>query len=76
MSSWFRNIEQAPKDPILGVTEAFLADQSPNKINVGVVSPSNFRSLCFGSFFCMLRNSIQKEIEMKLSNLITRTEQH
>lgn len=36
MSSWFRSIEQAPKDPILGVTEAFLADQSPNKVNVGV----------------------------------------
>ncbi|KAL1325353.1 hypothetical protein HN51_035416 [Arachis hypogaea] len=36
MSSWFRSIEPAPKDPILGVTEAFLADQSPNKVNVGV----------------------------------------
>lgn len=35
-SSWFRSIEPAPKDPILGVTEAFLADQSPNKVNVGV----------------------------------------
>jgi len=53
-SSWFRSIEPAPKDPILGVTEAFLADQSPNKVNVGVVSfsllspfPLNFRA-----FFC------------------------
>ncbi|XP_015953604.1 aspartate aminotransferase, mitochondrial [Arachis duranensis] len=36
MSSWFRSIEPAPKDPILGVTEAFLADQSPNKVNIGV----------------------------------------
>ncbi|MED6193212.1 L-asparaginase 1 [Stylosanthes scabra] len=36
ISSWFRSIEPAPKDPILGVTEAFLADQSPNKVNVGV----------------------------------------
>ncbi|XP_014518796.1 aspartate aminotransferase, mitochondrial [Vigna radiata var. radiata] len=35
-SPWFRSIEPAPKDPILGVTEAFLADQSPNKVNVGV----------------------------------------
>ncbi|XP_047176989.1 aspartate aminotransferase, mitochondrial [Vigna umbellata] len=35
-TSWFRSIEPAPKDPILGVTEAFLADQSPNKVNVGV----------------------------------------
>lgn len=39
MSSWWRNVESAPKDPILGVTEAFLADPSPNKVNVGVVCP-------------------------------------
>lgn len=39
MSSWWRSVEQAPKDPILGVTEAFLADSSPEKVNVGVVSP-------------------------------------
>lgn len=31
-------MEPAPKDPILGVTEAFLADPSPDKVNVGVVS--------------------------------------
>jgi aspartate/tyrosine/aromatic aminotransferase len=31
-------VEPAPKDPILGVTDAFLADPSPNKVNVGVVS--------------------------------------
>ncbi|CAM8896582.1 unnamed protein product [Rhodiola kirilowii] len=36
MSSWWKGIEPAPKDPILGVTEAFLADQSPDKVNVGV----------------------------------------
>ncbi|CAL5372755.1 unnamed protein product [Camellia sinensis] len=36
-SSW-RTIELAPKDPILGVTEAFLADLSPSKVNVGVIS--------------------------------------
>lgn len=38
MSSWWRSVEPAPKDPILGVTEAFLADPSPDKVNVGVVS--------------------------------------
>lgn len=38
MSTWWRSVEPAPKDPILGVTEAFLADPSPNKVNVGVVS--------------------------------------
>lgn len=31
-------MEPAAKDPILGVTEAFLADPSPDKVNVGVVS--------------------------------------
>ncbi|OMO60932.1 Aspartate/other aminotransferase [Corchorus olitorius] len=36
MSSWWRNVEPSPKDPILGVTEAFLADQHPDKVNVGV----------------------------------------
>jgi len=37
-SSWWQSVEPAPKDPILGVTEAFLADPSPDKVNVGVVS--------------------------------------
>jgi len=29
-------VEMAPKDPILGVTEAFNADTNPNKVNLGV----------------------------------------
>lgn len=37
-TSWWKHVEPAPKDPILGVTEAFLADPSPDKVNVGVVS--------------------------------------
>lgn len=41
MSSWWRGVEPAPKDPILGVTEAFLADPCPDKVNVGVVSDQN-----------------------------------
>lgn len=36
--TWFGNVEQAPKDPILGITEAFLADNDPKKMNLGVVS--------------------------------------
>ncbi|KAI3927621.1 hypothetical protein MKX01_026554 [Papaver californicum] len=36
MSSWWNRVEPALKDPILGVTEAFLADPSPHKVNVGV----------------------------------------
>jgi aromatic-amino-acid transaminase len=35
-ASIFANIELAPKDPILGVTEAFVADQNPKKVNLGV----------------------------------------
>jgi aromatic-amino-acid transaminase len=35
-SSVLDNIEMAPKDPILGVTEAYNADQNPKKVNLGV----------------------------------------
>ena len=29
-------VEMAPRDPILGVTEAFVADTNPQKVNLGV----------------------------------------
>ena len=32
----FTAIPMAPRDPILGITEAFHADTNPNKINLGV----------------------------------------
>jgi aromatic-amino-acid transaminase len=32
----FAAVEMAPRDPILGVTEAFNADTNPNKVNLGV----------------------------------------
>ncbi len=32
----FAEVPQAPPDPILGITEAFLADPNPNKVNLGV----------------------------------------
>lgn len=35
-SPLFAAIEMAPRDPILGITEAFNADKNPNKINLGV----------------------------------------
>ncbi|ORX40859.1 pyridoxal phosphate-dependent transferase [Kockovaella imperatae] len=35
VSAW-ANVPQGPPDPILGVTEKFKADPSPNKINLGV----------------------------------------
>ena len=37
-ASRFASVPEAPKDPILGVTEKFLADTNPNKMNLGVVS--------------------------------------
>jgi aromatic-amino-acid transaminase len=35
-ASPFSEIPLAPADPILGLTEAFLADKNPNKVNLGV----------------------------------------
>ena len=35
-SSLFAPIALAPRDPILGITEAFNADPNPNRINLGV----------------------------------------
>ncbi|WP_163930798.1 amino acid aminotransferase [Paraferrimonas sp. SM1919] len=32
----FANVDQAPADPILGLTDAFKADPRPNKVNLGV----------------------------------------
>lgn len=32
----FTAIEMAPRDPILGITEAYNADSNPNKVNLGV----------------------------------------
>jgi hypothetical protein len=52
MASWFGHVEPAAKDPILGVTEAFLADTSPAKVNVGVVRPPSLpRTISMSLFF-------------------------
>ncbi len=34
--SLFSSVELAPRDPILGLTEQFIADQNPAKVNLGV----------------------------------------
>ena len=34
--SYFASVEMAPGDPILGLTETYLADPRPGKINLGV----------------------------------------
>ena len=35
-TSVLAGVEMAPRDPILGITEAFNADSNPNKVNLGV----------------------------------------
>ena len=35
-ASLLASVEMAPRDPILGITEAFLADPNPKKLNLGV----------------------------------------
>ncbi|MCI4677190.1 aspartate/tyrosine/aromatic aminotransferase [Rhodoblastus acidophilus] len=35
-SSLFAGVDELPRDPILGLTEAFLADASPDRVNLGV----------------------------------------
>jgi aromatic-amino-acid transaminase len=35
-SSPFAAVDMAPRDPILGVTEAYAADPNPNRVNLGV----------------------------------------
>jgi len=34
--SLFSQVEMAPRDPILGLTEQFAADTRPHKVNLGV----------------------------------------
>ena len=36
--SLFSAVEMAPRDPILGLNEAFNADTRPNKVNLGLAS--------------------------------------
>ena len=35
-ASLFSTVEMAPRDPILGITDAFVADTNPKKVNLGV----------------------------------------
>ncbi|KAL4440725.1 hypothetical protein ABPG77_000434 [Micractinium sp. CCAP 211/92] len=35
-AGWFGHVPEAPRDPILGVTEKYLADTNPLKMNLGV----------------------------------------
>lgn len=53
-ASWWKHVQPAARDPILGVTEAFLADTHPDKMNVGVVCASLFVSCSFPFHFLFL----------------------
>lgn len=73
MSSWWGSVEPAPKDPILGVTEAFLADPSPDKVNVGVVSflfclSLSLRFIYMPTFIGNNLEFMLREINVALSN--------
>lgn len=35
-STWWDNVKMGPPDVILGITEAYKKDSSPNKVNLGV----------------------------------------
>lgn len=35
-ASLFANVQELPRDPILGLTEAFVADKAPHRVNLGV----------------------------------------
>ncbi|MGO9430724.1 amino acid aminotransferase [Rhodoblastus sp.] len=35
-NSLFANVQELPRDPILGLTEAFVADKNPARVNLGV----------------------------------------
>lgn len=72
MSSWWQSVDPAPKDPILGVTEAYLADPSPDKVNVGVVrlTCSIFFSLCFSRE----NEDEDQEVLMKIQKIVIENE--
>ena len=51
MSNVFENIKEAPRDPILGLTEEFKSDSNLNKVNlsVGVYQDDNGKTPTFES---------------------------
>ena len=48
---FFSNVNEAPKDPILGLSDDFNKDQNPNKVNlaVGVYQDDNGKTTTFES---------------------------
>ena len=52
------------QDPILGITENFLADQDPKKMNLGVVRPFKPLPACVECAACGLRWSVSPVIPL------------
>ena len=61
MSNVFENIKEAPRDPILGLTEEFKSDSNSNKVNlsVGVYQDDNGKTPTFESVILAERKLIE-----------------
>jgi len=61
MSNIFENIKEAPRDPILGLTEEFKSDSNSNKVNlsVGVYQDDNGNTPTFESVILAERKLIE-----------------
>ena len=61
MSNVFENIKEAPRDPILGLTEEFKSDSNLNKVNlsVGVYQDDNGKTPTFESVILAERKLIE-----------------
>ena len=61
MSNIFENIKEAPRDPILGLTEEFKSDSNSNKVNlsVGVYQDDNGKTPTFESVILAERKLIE-----------------
>ena len=61
MSNIFEKIEEAPRDPILGLTEEFKSDSNLNKVNlsVGVYQDDNGKTPTFESVILAERKLIE-----------------
>jgi len=66
-TSPFSEVTLAPPDPILGLTEAFLSDKNPNKVNLGVSIPTATHGFTGGIVWWA--NEAKKELEKKYPDL-------
>lgn len=76
-NGWWEKVGPAPADSTFGITDAFLADPSPNKINLGVVCAASilWEKLDFQIFQLLgwLLNFVVEMCEMKIGSLSWRS---